>query len=99
MVEAIEPKTIQKAVLISDTLTDEAVRNRSIKKVEKRGNVGEPSKDKNVIMEYLVKDSKRRPFWSLNEELLFEDQYAVSIGSYNVSVDFALPTDQQRMIA
>ncbi|GJZ03022.1 putative reverse transcriptase domain-containing protein [Tanacetum coccineum] len=28
-------------------LTDEAVRNRSIKKVEKRGNMGEPSKDKN----------------------------------------------------
>ncbi|GKE93070.1 putative reverse transcriptase domain-containing protein, partial [Tanacetum coccineum] len=29
------------------TLTDEAVRNGSIKKVEKRGNVGEPNKDKN----------------------------------------------------
>ncbi|GJX58155.1 reverse transcriptase domain-containing protein [Tanacetum coccineum] len=28
-------------------VTDEAVRNGSIKKVEKRGNVGEPSKDKN----------------------------------------------------
>ncbi|GKA85173.1 hypothetical protein Tco_0806827 [Tanacetum coccineum] len=28
-------------------LTDEAVRNGSIKKVEKRGNVGDPSKDKN----------------------------------------------------
>ncbi|GJY78110.1 putative reverse transcriptase domain-containing protein [Tanacetum coccineum] len=34
--------------LISGALTDEAVRNGSIKKVEKRGNVGEPSKDKNV---------------------------------------------------
>ncbi|GKB11194.1 putative reverse transcriptase domain-containing protein, partial [Tanacetum coccineum] len=33
--------------LIFGALTDEAVRNRSIKKVEKRGNVGEPSKDKN----------------------------------------------------
>ncbi|GKD52417.1 putative reverse transcriptase domain-containing protein, partial [Tanacetum coccineum] len=33
---------------ISSVLTDEAVRNGSIKKVEKRGNVGEPSKDKNV---------------------------------------------------
>ncbi|GKD59473.1 retrotransposon protein, putative, ty3-gypsy subclass [Tanacetum coccineum] len=33
--------------LISGALTDEAVRNGSIKKVEKRGNVGEPSKDKN----------------------------------------------------
>ncbi|GKE71455.1 putative reverse transcriptase domain-containing protein [Tanacetum coccineum] len=31
--------------LISCALTDEAVRNGSIKKVEKRGNVGEPSKD------------------------------------------------------
>ncbi|GKC07485.1 hypothetical protein Tco_0999095, partial [Tanacetum coccineum] len=33
--------------LIFGALTDEAVRNGSIKKVEKRGNVGEPSKDKN----------------------------------------------------
>ncbi|GJW60589.1 putative reverse transcriptase domain-containing protein [Tanacetum coccineum] len=32
---------------ISGALTDEAVRNGSIKKVEKRGNVGEPSKNKN----------------------------------------------------
>ncbi|GJT67375.1 putative reverse transcriptase domain-containing protein [Tanacetum coccineum] len=40
-------KTMQKAVQISGALTDEAVRNGSIKKVEKRGNVGEPSKDKN----------------------------------------------------
>ncbi|GJR15651.1 putative reverse transcriptase domain-containing protein [Tanacetum coccineum] len=47
MVAATEPKTIQKAVQIFGALTDEAVRNGSIKKVEKRGNVGEPSKDKN----------------------------------------------------
>ncbi|GJW18600.1 hypothetical protein Tco_0026036 [Tanacetum coccineum] len=47
MVAATEPKTIQKAVQISGALTDEAVRNGSIKKVEKRGNVGKPSKDKN----------------------------------------------------
>ncbi|GJS19143.1 putative reverse transcriptase domain-containing protein [Tanacetum coccineum] len=47
MVAATEPKTIQKAVKISGTLTDEAVRNGSIKKVEKRANVREPSKDKN----------------------------------------------------
>nr|GEW96333.1 reverse transcriptase domain-containing protein [Tanacetum cinerariifolium] len=47
MVAAMEPKTIQKAVQISGALTDEAVRNGSIKKVKKRGNVGEPSKDKN----------------------------------------------------
>ncbi|GJU52294.1 putative reverse transcriptase domain-containing protein [Tanacetum coccineum] len=47
MVAATEPKTIQKAVQISGALTNEAVRNGSIKKVEKRGNVEEPSKDKN----------------------------------------------------
>ncbi|GKE81555.1 reverse transcriptase domain-containing protein, partial [Tanacetum coccineum] len=47
MVATTKPKTIQKAVQISDALTDEAVRNGSIKNVEKRGNVGEPSKDKN----------------------------------------------------
>ncbi|GKE12658.1 putative reverse transcriptase domain-containing protein, partial [Tanacetum coccineum] len=46
MVAATEPKTIQKAVKISGALTDEAVRNGSIKKVEKRGNMGEPSKDR-----------------------------------------------------
>ncbi|GKB78373.1 reverse transcriptase domain-containing protein [Tanacetum coccineum] len=46
MVAATEPKTMQKAVQISGALTDEAVRNGSIKKVEKRGNVGEPSKDR-----------------------------------------------------
>ncbi|GJU53050.1 putative reverse transcriptase domain-containing protein [Tanacetum coccineum] len=47
MVAATEPKIIQKAVQISGALTDEAIRNGSIKKVEKRENVGEPSKDKN----------------------------------------------------
>ncbi|GJS67390.1 hypothetical protein Tco_0681954 [Tanacetum coccineum] len=47
MVAATELKTIQKAVQISGALTDEAVRNGSIKKVEKIGIVGEPSKDKN----------------------------------------------------
>ncbi|GJU31159.1 putative reverse transcriptase domain-containing protein [Tanacetum coccineum] len=46
MVTTMEPKTMQKAVQISGALTDEAVRNGSIKKVEKRGNVGEPSKDR-----------------------------------------------------
>ncbi|GKF62407.1 hypothetical protein Tco_0182461 [Tanacetum coccineum] len=45
MVAATEPKTIQKDVHISGALTNEAVRNGSIKKVAKRGNVGEPSKD------------------------------------------------------
>ncbi|GKE93768.1 putative reverse transcriptase domain-containing protein [Tanacetum coccineum] len=49
MVEATEPKTIQKAMQIAGTLTDEALRNGSIKKNhEKRGNGGELSKDRNV---------------------------------------------------
>ncbi|GKA44768.1 putative reverse transcriptase domain-containing protein, partial [Tanacetum coccineum] len=47
MVATMKPKTIHKAVQISGALTDEALRNGSIKKVEKRGNVGETSKDKN----------------------------------------------------
>ncbi|GJZ92761.1 putative reverse transcriptase domain-containing protein [Tanacetum coccineum] len=46
MVAAIEPKSMQKAVQIFGALTDEVVRNGSIKKVEKRGNVGEPNKDR-----------------------------------------------------
>ncbi|GKE77159.1 putative reverse transcriptase domain-containing protein [Tanacetum coccineum] len=46
MVAATEPKTIQKAVQISGALTDEAVRNGSIKRVEKRENVGGLSKDR-----------------------------------------------------
>ncbi|GJV54743.1 hypothetical protein Tco_1455748 [Tanacetum coccineum] len=88
-----QTKDYQKVVQILCN-DDEAVRNRSIKKVGKKGNVGEPSKDKNgrddnkrtrtgnafattanpvgrentVIMEYLVKDSKRRHL-SLNEIL------------------------------
>ncbi|GKA96524.1 reverse transcriptase domain-containing protein [Tanacetum coccineum] len=40
MVAATEPKTMQKAVQISGALIDKAVRNGSIKKVEKRVNVG-----------------------------------------------------------
>ncbi|GKE91720.1 reverse transcriptase domain-containing protein, partial [Tanacetum coccineum] len=49
MVAATELKTIQKVVQIAGTLTDEALRNGSIKKnPEKRGNVGEPSKDRNL---------------------------------------------------
>ncbi|GJR25338.1 putative reverse transcriptase domain-containing protein [Tanacetum coccineum] len=38
---------MQKAVQIFCALTDEGVRNGTIKNVEKRGNVGEPSKDRN----------------------------------------------------
>nr|GEY18986.1 hypothetical protein [Tanacetum cinerariifolium] len=49
IVVATEPKTIQKAVHIADTLTDEALRNGSVKKnLKKRGNKGEPIKDRNV---------------------------------------------------
>nr|GFD30072.1 hypothetical protein [Tanacetum cinerariifolium] len=49
MVAATEPKTIQKAEQIAGTLTDEALRNGSIKKNhKKRENKGEPSKDRNV---------------------------------------------------
>nr|GFA26347.1 putative reverse transcriptase domain-containing protein [Tanacetum cinerariifolium] len=44
---ATKPKTMQKAMQISGALIDEAVRYESIKKVEKRGNMGKPSKDKN----------------------------------------------------
>ncbi|GKG48326.1 hypothetical protein Tco_0510211, partial [Tanacetum coccineum] len=47
MVATTEPKTMQKVVQISGALADEAIRNGSIKKVEKRGIMGEPSKDKN----------------------------------------------------
>ncbi|GJV53525.1 reverse transcriptase domain-containing protein [Tanacetum coccineum] len=47
MVAATESKTIHKVMQISGALTDEAIRNGSIKKVEKRGNMGEPNKDKN----------------------------------------------------
>nr|GFC78036.1 hypothetical protein [Tanacetum cinerariifolium] len=41
---AMKPKTIQKAVQISGVLTDDAIRNGSIKKVEKRGNVMKPKR-------------------------------------------------------
>ncbi|GKA06887.1 hypothetical protein Tco_0686111 [Tanacetum coccineum] len=48
MVAATKPTTIQKAVQIGGTLIDEAIRNGLIKKnPEKRGNGGEPSKDRN----------------------------------------------------
>ncbi|GKF70889.1 reverse transcriptase domain-containing protein [Tanacetum coccineum] len=48
MVAATEPSTIQKAVQIAGTLTDEALTNGSIKKnLEKRENGGEPRKDRN----------------------------------------------------
>ncbi|GKD74679.1 putative reverse transcriptase domain-containing protein, partial [Tanacetum coccineum] len=46
MVAATEPKSIQNVVQISGALTNEAVRNGLIKKVEKKENKGEPSKDR-----------------------------------------------------
>nr|GEY64868.1 hypothetical protein [Tanacetum cinerariifolium] len=48
MAATTKPTTIQKAMQIASTLTDEAIRNGSIKKNPKnRGNKGEPSKDRN----------------------------------------------------
>ncbi|GJS96452.1 putative reverse transcriptase domain-containing protein, partial [Tanacetum coccineum] len=48
IVVATKPPTIQKAMQIAGTLTDKALRNGSIKKnPEKRGNGGEPNKDRN----------------------------------------------------
>ncbi|GKF11461.1 reverse transcriptase domain-containing protein, partial [Tanacetum coccineum] len=49
MVAATEPPTIQSAILKAEVLTDEAVRNGSLKKSgEKRGDGGEPSKGGDV---------------------------------------------------
>nr|GEU92911.1 reverse transcriptase domain-containing protein [Tanacetum cinerariifolium] len=45
MVAAIEPATIQSAILKDRMLTDEAIRNEALKIAEKRGNNGEPSRD------------------------------------------------------
>ncbi|GJS62667.1 reverse transcriptase domain-containing protein [Tanacetum coccineum] len=48
MVAVMEPTTIRKAMKIAGILTDKAIRNGSLKKNhEKRGNRGEPSKDRN----------------------------------------------------
>ncbi|GJV92616.1 hypothetical protein Tco_1540429 [Tanacetum coccineum] len=60
MVTATKPNTMQKAVQISGVLTDEAVRNGSIKKVEKKGNMGKTSKDKNGR-----DDNKRARTWDV----------------------------------
>nr|GEY28183.1 reverse transcriptase domain-containing protein [Tanacetum cinerariifolium] len=49
MVAATKPTTIRKAVQKAGTLTDEAVRNGSLKKnTKKRGNDGEPNRDRNA---------------------------------------------------
>ncbi|GJU64537.1 putative reverse transcriptase domain-containing protein [Tanacetum coccineum] len=56
MVAATEPTTIQSAVLKAGVLTDEAIRNGSLKKnTEKRRNGGEPSRSGNV------RDDSKRP--------------------------------------
>ncbi|GJX43776.1 putative reverse transcriptase domain-containing protein [Tanacetum coccineum] len=55
MVETTKPTTIQSVVLKASVLTDEAIRNGSLKKnIKKRGNGGEPSRDGNV------RDDKKR---------------------------------------
>ncbi|GKB95724.1 putative reverse transcriptase domain-containing protein [Tanacetum coccineum] len=49
MVATTKPKTIQRAMQKAGTLTYEAVRNRSLKKnPEKRGNNGEPNRDRST---------------------------------------------------
>ncbi|GJX49381.1 putative reverse transcriptase domain-containing protein [Tanacetum coccineum] len=49
IVAATEPTTIQSVVLKAGMLTDEAIRNGALKKnSEKRGNSGEPSRDRNA---------------------------------------------------
>ncbi|GKB31551.1 putative reverse transcriptase domain-containing protein [Tanacetum coccineum] len=55
MVAAMELTTIQKAVHKAGTLTNDSIRNGSLKKnPKKRGNGGEPSRDRNV------KDDRKR---------------------------------------
>ncbi|GJY05131.1 reverse transcriptase domain-containing protein [Tanacetum coccineum] len=55
MVAAIDPMKIQKVVKKAGTLIDEAIRNGSLKRnPERRGNGGEPSRDRNV------KDNNKR---------------------------------------
>ncbi|GJS54128.1 putative reverse transcriptase domain-containing protein [Tanacetum coccineum] len=60
VVAAMEPSTIQKTMQIAGTLTDKALRNGSIKKNhEKRGNGGEPSKNRNGM-----EDNKKTKTWN-----------------------------------
>ncbi|GJY69598.1 hypothetical protein Tco_0472580 [Tanacetum coccineum] len=60
-------------------LKDEALRNKAIME----GLISDDESSNNLIMEYLVNISKRRTFWSLNEDILkiyYPDyQYAISI--------------------
>ncbi|GJY87211.1 hypothetical protein Tco_0501839 [Tanacetum coccineum] len=77
MVEATEPTTIQSVIMKVDVLTDEAIRNGSIKKnPEKRGNRGEASKDRNVR-----DDNKRSRTVSAFATTLFDSRAGYSFVS------------------
>nr|GEV08186.1 reverse transcriptase domain-containing protein [Tanacetum cinerariifolium] len=71
MVAATEPTTIQKAMQITSTLTDEAIRNGSIKKnPKKKGNRREPSK---IGMEgMIIRELGLKMFLLLSQILLGE---------------------------
>ncbi|GKB92004.1 putative reverse transcriptase domain-containing protein, partial [Tanacetum coccineum] len=59
MVAATEPTTIQSVVLKAGVLTDEAIRNGSIKKnPEKRGNGGEPTSGQLVEIDKVIRGCK-----------------------------------------
>nr|GEV08138.1 reverse transcriptase domain-containing protein [Tanacetum cinerariifolium] len=75
MVTATEPKTIQKAVQISGALTDVAVRNGSIKKVKKRENMEEPSRDRNLKIDDLFDQLQGSQFFSKIDLRLREVQF------------------------
>nr|GFA38379.1 reverse transcriptase domain-containing protein [Tanacetum cinerariifolium] len=101
MVAATEPTTIQKAIQISGALTDKkiqdfiktrsrlqpdkVIRNGSIKKVEKRGNMREPSKDRSGR-----DDNKRTRIgnvfcWAIEDSRLHKDKIKITtaIGHHN----------------
>ncbi|GJV42724.1 hypothetical protein Tco_1421164 [Tanacetum coccineum] len=60
MVAATKPTTIQSAILKARVLTDEAIRNGSLKKnTEKRGNDGEPSRNGNVRDDNKISRTRR----------------------------------------
>ncbi|GJZ06060.1 putative reverse transcriptase domain-containing protein [Tanacetum coccineum] len=59
MVAATEPTMIQNVVLKAGVLTDEAIRNGSVKKnPEKRGNGGEPTSGQLVEIDKVIRDCK-----------------------------------------
>ncbi|GJS19054.1 hypothetical protein Tco_0413526 [Tanacetum coccineum] len=67
--------------LIHDVLVQHTAMQRELQ--EMRDRVATLEEERSLIMEYLVNISKRRAFWSLNEDILkindFDYQYAVSI--------------------